>query len=111
MEIQFFEVNGTKYIASFPWHWIDTMLDETGPDMCENCKLYGSIGDVFVLFCANCAMDEYERQRGPGSLGPCSEELANYVDTLYKNLEDDLTDSEEIEDDEDEDEDEDEVRN
>jgi hypothetical protein len=95
MEIKFFEVNGTKYIASFPRDWIDDMYLYTGPDTCANCKIYGSIGDVFILFCANCATNVYHGERGPGTDRRCTEALAISVDALYIRLEDDLTDDEE----------------
>lgn len=39
---------------------------QTGPEVCGNCRLAGSIGDVFIGYCANCALYCHGLERGIG---------------------------------------------
>ena len=38
----------------------------TGPEECLNCAYFGCIDDVFIGYCANCAINIYEGSRGRG---------------------------------------------
>jgi len=56
---RFYLVDGEKYSVYFPIAWAHTHLTfegmfETGPKNCSNCKVHGSIREVFVGYCSNC---------------------------------------------------------
>jgi hypothetical protein len=52
-----------KYTHQFPVCWALNHLLETGPDMCLNCRLNGTINNVFVFYCVDC-QKKYNYQRG-----------------------------------------------
>jgi len=54
------------YHNNFPNQWRDTHLPGTGPEECPNCAYYGSVNGLFVGYCANCAIHEYNGSRGRG---------------------------------------------
>jgi 8-oxo-dGTP pyrophosphatase MutT (NUDIX family) len=66
-----------KYDSHFPIEWAinhwpapeqfqtGNNLDMTGPEGCANCSLYGSIRNVFVAYCSNCAHYVYNYSRCP----------------------------------------------
>ena len=57
----YYIVEGEKYDINFPLKWalcqnpIGEIPEIPGPKHCENCKTYGSINEVFVAYCKNCA--------------------------------------------------------
>lgn len=55
-----------KYDKSFPQEWALSHLPGTGPEECNNCAEYGAKDDVFVGYCANCAIYDYNSERGEG---------------------------------------------
>jgi hypothetical protein len=76
---KYYVVDGQKYHIRFPieWahkhefgdgEWTDEELasDGPGPKNCGNCKLYGSIRNVFVGYCCNCLRNliEHDDPRG-----------------------------------------------
>jgi hypothetical protein len=54
------------YHEKFPEEWAVCHKEGTGPGQCTNCADYGSINGVFIGYCANCAMYDYEGTRGRG---------------------------------------------
>jgi len=57
------------YHENFPQEWAENHDPNTGPYECANCAFYGCVGDVFVGYCANCAMYVYKGSRGRGFVG------------------------------------------
>jgi hypothetical protein len=57
------------YHENFPQEWAVNHEPGTGPEECNNCAYFGSIGDVFIGYCANCAAYVYEGSRGRGFVG------------------------------------------
>ena len=63
-------VGSYKYFKSFPDSWIDEeSLNNIGPRYCSNCKYYGSINDIFIGYCLNCANHVLKGKRGSGMSG------------------------------------------
>lgn len=60
------EYRGEKYISSFPDEWLLLRVNGTGPDECASCKHYGSINNIFIGYCKNCAETVYKYERGDG---------------------------------------------
>jgi hypothetical protein len=54
------------YCGTFPEEWALDHLPGTGPKDCGNCACYGSWNGVFLGYCANCAVYEYNGERGRG---------------------------------------------
>jgi hypothetical protein len=54
------------YHENFPQEWAVNHLQGTGPHHCGNCAHHGCVGDVFVGYCANCAIYQYKGSRGRG---------------------------------------------
>jgi len=54
------------YHENFPQEWAVNHEPGTGPEECKNCAYFGCIEDVFIGYCANCAIYVYEGSRGPG---------------------------------------------
>ena len=57
------------YHECFPQEWAVNHEPDTGPEACGNCAYYGCVGDVFVGYCANCAIHVYKGSRGRGFYG------------------------------------------
>lgn len=58
------------YCNAFPLEWAQSHLDGTGPNDCLNCADFGCVaGGVFIGYCANCAIHDYEGARGRGFMG------------------------------------------
>jgi len=55
-----------KYDKSFPQEWALSHLPGTGPEQCNNCAEYGEKDEMFVGYCANCAIYDYNSERGEG---------------------------------------------
>ena len=70
---EFYTFDGVKYVNTFPQEWASNHLDETGPKNCISCKFNGSLCDVFIMYCTNCAIYEYGGKRGLGGYFPASE--------------------------------------
>jgi len=62
-----------SYHPSFPNEWVLNHAPGTGPEQCGNCAKYGSYQGQFIGYCANCAMDPYQGQRGRGFIDVCTE--------------------------------------
>jgi hypothetical protein len=60
--------DGFWYYYKFPVEWAKNHSSFTGPNQCGNCRDHGSVHDetVFVGYCLNCAVYEYDGMRGPG---------------------------------------------
>jgi len=54
------------YHEKFPEAWAKCHNDGTGPGQCGNCADYGSVNGVFIGYCANCAVHDYNGTRGRG---------------------------------------------
>lgn len=54
------------YHNNFPNQWRETRLPGTGPEECSNCAHFGCINGLFIGYCANCAIHEYNGTRGRG---------------------------------------------
>jgi hypothetical protein len=54
------------YHENFPKEWAMCPKEGTGPSQCGNCLDYGCINGVFIGYCANCAIYDYEGSRGRG---------------------------------------------
>ena len=57
------------YHENFPQEWAVNHEPGTGPDECRNCAVFGCIGDIFIGYCANCAICDYKGTRGRGFMG------------------------------------------
>ena len=62
----YYRIEYYKYANSFPKEWALSHLPDTGPEQCENCYDYGTIDNLFVGYCLNCAQYEYNGERGSG---------------------------------------------
>ncbi len=63
-------VNNINYFKSFPDTWIEEeSLYNVGPRFCENCKYYGSLDNIFIGYCVNCANNIFDGERGSGMSG------------------------------------------
>jgi hypothetical protein len=65
---KFYIYQGFRYDIHFPisWameHWPLNDCHLSGPEECENCRIYGSFNGVFVGYCSNC-LRMYEDKRG-----------------------------------------------
>lgn len=54
------------YCGTFPEEWAENHLPGTGPKDCNNCAYFGSWNGVFLGYCANCAVYEYNGECGRG---------------------------------------------
>lgn len=54
------------YHEKFPEEWVYTHKEGTGPGQCMNCLDYGCINEIFIGYCVNCALYDYEGTRGRG---------------------------------------------
>jgi hypothetical protein len=57
------------YTSTFPIEWAKNHLPETGPTECTNCCYFGSWNGVFIGYCSNCAIYNYNGERGRGFIG------------------------------------------
>jgi len=60
---------GYWYHINFPENWAKSHIEDTGPNDCENCAVFGSINEVFIGYCVNCADYIYKGSRGKGFMG------------------------------------------
>lgn len=89
-------IDGYNYVDSFNKEWIETHeTDLSGPLYCKNCQCYGTIVqnkiNIFLGYCLNCALNIYNKSRGPGFSGFDSIKFAlsyEYPEYLmnYKNI-------------------------
>jgi len=61
-----YKFQGITYSKYFPYDWVTSHLDGTGPHECDNCFIYGSTNEMFIGYCMNCARNDYECKRGHG---------------------------------------------
>ena len=64
---------GDKYLYDYQWYhekfpedWAICPKEGTGPGQCENCTDYGCINGIFIGYCVNCALYDYDGSRGRG---------------------------------------------
>ena len=69
----YYEIDGYKYHECFPKEWAfdhkpypDLTESDSGPEKCGNCRVYGSINEVFVCYCTLCSENIYKGER-PGT--------------------------------------------
>jgi hypothetical protein len=81
------------YHENFPKEWAMCPKDGTGPSQCGNCLDYGCINGVFIGYCANCAIYDYEGSRGRGFIDVgveyddnCCMEFTSVFDTYLKDV-------------------------
>lgn len=74
---KYYLVDGEKYHIRFPIDWAhnhivferqNCVIEGTGPKNCVNCKIHGSIRDVFVGYCGNCLRTYIETNEPRGRL-------------------------------------------
>ena len=80
-----YKFQGITYSKYFPYDWVTSHLDGTGPHECDNCFIYGSINDIFIGYCMNCARYNYDCKRGHGF---CDLE---YEDIIYEDIDNSAT--------------------
>ena len=71
--------NFELYTSCFPEEWASNHVRGTGPKDCDNCKEYGSLNEVFIGYCSNCAFYEYKGKRGRGFISYGVENTSNDV--------------------------------
>ena len=77
--MDFYEHEGICYDVNFPREWAESHLPNTGPIYCSNCSYYGTTQNgLFVMYCRNCALYNYQGTRGKGTLVKCCDEY-NYI--------------------------------
>ena len=74
------------YHENFPVEWAVCPKDGTGPGQCENCAEYGCINGVFIGYCANCAIYDYEGSRGRGFIDVGKEHDDVTVTAVYPSI-------------------------
>uniref|UniRef100_A0A6C0K4B1 Uncharacterized protein n=1 Tax=viral metagenome TaxID=1070528 RepID=A0A6C0K4B1_9ZZZZ len=81
------------YCGTFPEEWVLDHFPDTGPRECENCAYYGSWNGVFLGYCANCAINAYNGERGHGFIDigreydtSCDMDAISVFDTYLKNV-------------------------
>ena len=77
---------GIIYIGTFPEEWATNHIEDTGPHDCENCVYFGTVKNVFIGYCANCADYIYEGSRGKGFIDTLIEDVApeTHDENLYQ---------------------------
>jgi len=82
-----YTIQGITYSKYFPYDWVTSHLDGTGPHECDNCLIYGSINEIFIGYCMNCARSDYDCKRGHGFYDGCediiSEDFENSATHTY----------------------------
>ena len=72
---QYYILGGHRFDINFPIKWAvenlneydgETALLRHGPVHCGNCATFGAINNVFVGYCSNCALYNYNYSRGNG---------------------------------------------
>ena len=80
---RYYIVDNELYCKQFPKSWAVSHLSGTGPKDCLNCKSFGSWNGVFIGYCVNCALDEYEGQRGRGMTGMFGRDMEYSNDEVH----------------------------
>lgn len=82
----YYSYEGIFYVGTFPEEWATNHLPDTGPHECGNCFHWGSVRNVFVGYCANCAYYVYNGSRGRGFIDIMKEAIIepSEGDTLYQ---------------------------
>ena len=63
--IEHYQHNNQKYVRGFPTS-LFPLRCRSGPQKCHNCYYYGTIDDIFIGFCLNCATYVYDSEFGEG---------------------------------------------
>jgi hypothetical protein len=84
---QYYRVNNghIKYHYKFPYEWAIDHHKETGPEKCLECAVYGSIKDIFIGYCAKCALEYPNRSRGLG-IYKYGEEMTHKISSSEKGI-------------------------
>ena len=85
---QYYILGGHRFDINFPIKWAvenlneydgETALLRHGPVHCGNCATFGAINNVFVGYCANCALYEYNYSRGNGFNAVGIEQIVDHL--------------------------------
>ena len=82
---QYYTLGGNRFDINFPIKWAVENLNENdeyilvGPFHCGNCAIVGSINNVFVGYCSNCALYKYNYSRGNGFNDIGAEQIVNHL--------------------------------
>ena len=85
---QYYILGGHRFDINFPIKWAvenlneydgETALLRHGPVHCGNCAAFGAINNVFVGYCANCALYEYNYSRGNGFNSVGIEQIVDHL--------------------------------
>ena len=86
---QYYILGGHRFDINFPIKWAVENLNEYdgendllrhGPVHCTNCATFGVINNVFVGYCSNCALYEYNYSRGNGFNAVGVEQIVDHLD-------------------------------
>ena len=85
---QYYILGGHRFDINFPIKWAvenlneydgETALLRHGPVHCGNCATFGAINNVFVGYCSNCALYEYNYSRGNGFNAVGVEQIVDHL--------------------------------
>lgn len=82
---QYYILGGHRFDINFPIKWAVENLNEpdenkqVGPFHCVNCAIFGKINNVFVGYCSNCALYNYNYSRGNGFNDIGVEQIVDYL--------------------------------
>jgi hypothetical protein len=82
---QYYSCKGQLYTGTFPVDWALNHISKTGPAECPNCAYFGSWNGVFIGYCANCALDKYNGERGRGFIGLGKETKSKKIPSVFEN--------------------------
>jgi len=66
----YYSYDDELYAGTFPEEWAMDHAPGTGPKDCENCRDAGGWNGVFLGYCGNCAIYEYNGTRCKGFISP-----------------------------------------
>jgi hypothetical protein len=72
---QYYTYKGIHYDIAFPVFWVLTESEDTGPNNCNNCKDYGTLRGVFIMYCANCCQYCFNNECGYGAISNGVEQI------------------------------------
>jgi hypothetical protein len=82
----YYSYEGVVYVGTFPEEWATNHMPDTGPHECGNCFHLGTIRNVFIGYCAECADRGYNGSRGRGFVDVATEDFRTVTDNdaLYQ---------------------------
>jgi hypothetical protein len=84
----YYAYEGIVYIGTFPEEWATNHWPDTGPHECGNCFHWGSVRNVFIGYCTNCADHVYNGCRGRGFIDVATESENIYLSVFNTYLKD-----------------------